>query len=139
MTCITIFLIFEHGFERVFEIGFEHGFDHGFQHGFGHGVWTWFWTWVQVGVVDVFRLNKTPVFSRLVLDFILRSSFIRVNVSHSNKISEYSSSEIKLSDNAFWNETTDSVKHCNSQHRNLFMFFYFQWHLFNCLISYNSK
>ena len=59
-----------------------------------------------VGVVDVFRLNKTlasvsilPISSRLVLDFILRSSFIRVNVSNSNKISEYS--EIESSDNAF--------------------------------------
>ena len=29
------------------------------------------------------------------------SSFIRVNVSNSNKISEYSSSEMELSDNAF--------------------------------------
>ena len=56
---------------------------------------------VQVRIVVVFRLNKTlasvcilPVFSRLVLDFILRSSFIRVNVSNFNKISEYSSSEM---------------------------------------------
>ena len=67
-----------------------------------------FWTWVQVEVVVVFRLNKTLalvsillVFSRLVLHFILRSSFIRVNVSNSNKISEYFSSEMELSDNAF--------------------------------------
>ena len=40
-------------------------------------------------------------FSRLILDFSLRSSFIRVNVSNSNKISEYSLSEIDPSDNAF--------------------------------------
>ena len=42
-----------------------------------------------------------PVFSRFVLDFILRSFFIRVNVSNYNKLSEYSSYEIELSDNAF--------------------------------------
>ena len=40
-------------------------------------------------------------FSRLVLHFSLRSSFIRVNASNSNKISEYSSSEIESSDYAF--------------------------------------
>ena len=40
-------------------------------------------------------------FPRLVLDFILSSSFICENVSYSNKISEYSSSEIVSSDNAF--------------------------------------
>ena len=70
--------------------------------------WTWFWTWVQVGIVAVFRRSNSlasvsilPVFSRLILDFFLRSSFIRVNVSNSNKISEYSSSEMKSSDDAF--------------------------------------
>ena len=59
-------------------------------------------------IVAVFRLDKTlasvsilPVFSRLVLDFIPRSSFIRVKVSNSNNISEYSSSEMESSDNAF--------------------------------------
>ena len=46
-----------------------------------------------------------PVFSRLILDFSLMSSFFRVNVSSSNKISEYSKSEMESSDN----ETTDSV------------------------------
>ena len=40
-------------------------------------------------------------FSKLILDFILRSSFIRVNVPNSNTISEYSSSEMKSSDNVF--------------------------------------
>ena len=81
--------------------------------------WTWFWTWVQVGIVVIFRLKKSlasvsilPVFSRLVLDFILRSSFIRVTVSNSKKISEYSSSEMESS--CFWNETTDSVMCWNS-------------------------
>ena len=99
---------FEHGLEDSFEHGFEHGDEHGFAHGFEHGFehgfwtlfwtsfWTWFWTRVQVGIDFVFRLNKTlasvsilPVFSRLVLDFILMSSFIHVNVSNSHKISEY--------------------------------------------------
>ena len=44
-----------------------------------------------------------PVFSRLILDFTLRSSFIRVNVSNLNKISEYSSPEMESCDkkNAF--------------------------------------
>ena len=37
-------------------------------------------------------------FLRLVSDFSLRSSFIRVNVSNSNKIYEYSSSEMESSD-----------------------------------------
>ena len=37
----------------------------------------------------------------LILNFTLRSSFIRANVSNSNKISEYSSSETKSSENAF--------------------------------------
>ena len=50
------------------------------------------------------------VFLRLVLDFIPRSSFLRVNVSYSNKTSEYSSSEMESSDNAFINETTDGIK-----------------------------
>ena len=40
-------------------------------------------------------------FSRHILDFSPRSSFIRVNVSNFNKISEYSSSEMESSDNAF--------------------------------------
>ena len=40
-------------------------------------------------------------FLRFILDFSLRSSFIHVNVSISNKISEYYSSEMKSSDNAF--------------------------------------
>ena len=40
-------------------------------------------------------------FSRLVLDFIVRSSLTRVNVSNSNKIKEYSSSEMDPSDNTF--------------------------------------
>ena len=40
-------------------------------------------------------------FSRFVLAFILRSSFIRVNISNSISISEYSSFEMKSSDNAF--------------------------------------
>ena len=35
------------------------------------------------------------------LYFILRSSFIRVDVSNSNKITEYSSFEMESSDNAF--------------------------------------
>ena len=43
----------------------------------------------------------TSFFSRLILDFTRRSSFIRVNVSNSNKISEYSSSGLESSDNAF--------------------------------------
>ena len=59
MFLLTIFLFFEHDFERVFEHGFEHGFDHGFQHGFEHDFWTWFGTCAQVGVVEVFRINKT--------------------------------------------------------------------------------
>ena len=70
--------------------------------------WTWFWSWDQVEEVVEFRLNNTlasvsilPVFSRLASDFILRSYFIRVNVSNSSKISEYSSSEKVSSDNAF--------------------------------------
>ena len=37
----------------------------------------------------------------LVLDFILRSSFIRVNFSNSNKFCEYSSSQLESSDNSF--------------------------------------
>ena len=40
-------------------------------------------------------------FLRLVLDFIQRSSLTRVNVSNSIKSSEYSSSEMDPSDNAF--------------------------------------
>ena len=38
---------------------------------------------------------------RLILDFSLRSSFIRVNISNSNKINEDSSYEMEPSDNAF--------------------------------------
>ena len=42
-----------------------------------------------------------PVFARLVLDVILRSSLTRVNVSNFNKISEYSLPEMDPSYNAF--------------------------------------
>ena len=79
-------------------------------------------------------------FSRLILDFSLTASFIRVNVSNSNKISDYSSSEMESSDNAF--EMTllivlrDETDLLTSQS---FHFFYFQRKFFNCLISYNSK
>ena len=80
--------------------------------------WTWFWTWTQAGIVVIFRLNKTlasvsilPVFSRLVLDFILRTSLIRLKVSNSNKICEYSSDEMNSCDNAF---DTHNIKCWNS-------------------------
>ena len=42
-----------------------------------------------------------PVFPRLILDFSLMSTFIRVNDSNRNKISVYSSSEMESSDNTF--------------------------------------
>ena len=70
--------------------------------------WTWFWTSTQVVTPILFRRSSSsasvsifPVFSRLILDFSQRSSFIRVNISNSNEISEYSSSEMESSDNAF--------------------------------------
>ena len=75
---------------------------------------TWFWTrfWTRFlnmfEVAAVVRLNKTPAsvsilpdFATLFLDFIIKSSFFRVNFSNFNKISENSSSEMVSSDNAF--------------------------------------
>ena len=123
---ISYIFIFEHGFEHGFKYGFEHGFEHGIEHSFQHELIS-------------YSFYITSFFSRLVLDSILRSSFICVNVSNSNKISEYSSSEMESSDNAFEmrllivlsDETADIVIFS--------FFFYFQRHLFNRMISYNSK
>ena len=76
-------------------------------------------------------INKTqasvsilPVFTRLVLYFILRSSFICVNVSNSNKIREYSSSEIESSVNAFEMRLLIvlSAETANSQSFHVFLF-----------------
>ena len=64
---------------------------------FGSWFWTWVWTWfwarTQVGTPILFHRSNSlasvsilPVFSRLVLDFILRSSIIRMNVWYSNKL-----------------------------------------------------
>ena len=80
-----------------------------------------------------------PVFSRLVLDFILRSSFIRANVSNSNKINEYSSSEIVSSVNAFHMRLLIVLSDETANIAIFSCFSIFKRHLFTCLISYNSK
>ena len=55
--------------------------------------WTWFWTRTQVGTPILFpRRNSLasvsilPVLSRLILDFSLRSSFVRVTFQTSIKL-----------------------------------------------------
>ena len=121
------FLFFEHGFEQGFEHGFEqgveHGFEHGFEYDFEHGFELGsehaFERGLNMILNMVLNMNSSRIinlistkqfnsfsfyiasFSRLVLDFILRYSLTRVNVSNSNKISEYSSSEMDPSENAF--------------------------------------
>ena len=87
-------MVFEQGFEYSFEHGFEHDFEHDFEHELKSDT-----NLFSTKQFMSFSFCITS-FSRLVLDFILSSSFIRVNVSNSNKISEYSLSEMELSDNA---------------------------------------
>ena len=111
MFLLAIFHFFYHGFkhdcEHGFEDGLEHSLEHCFEHGFEHDLNMALNTNSSQITILFQRSNAfasvsiLPDFSRLILDFSLRSSFIRVNVSNSNKISEYSSSEIESSYNAF--------------------------------------
>ena len=67
------------------------------------------------------------------------SSLFRVNVSNCNKISEYSSSEMESSDNAFEMRQLIVLSPETANIAIFSCFSNFKRKLFNCLISYNSK
>ena len=112
---------FEHGFENGFEHSFEHSFEHGFEHAFEHELKSEHQSYFHEEIQELQFLYYL-FFSKLVLDFILRSSFIRVNVSNSNKISKYTSSEMESSDNAFEMRLLILLKQLQSTFFHVFLF-----------------
>ena len=77
----VLIMVLNMGLDMVLNIGYEHELKSEHQFYF-------------LEAIHYLQFLYYQFFSRLVLDFMLMSSFFRVNVSNSNKISEYSSSEM---------------------------------------------